>query len=77
MKISYDFLNKLTESKIMRIYKINSGNYYFEYAEQHYSEGTVFNVLELENEIISTNNKIIGYFGISFEHNILAYYLLN
>jgi hypothetical protein len=75
--MSQNLLKEMEKSKIIKFYKVPKGYYNFEYAKEHYNEGTVFGTLELENEIISDiNNKIVGYFGISFEHNILAYYLL-
>ena len=77
MKMSRSLLEQIEENKIIRVEKLPIGHYNFEYAKEHYAEGTVFGNLELENEIISDmDNKIIGYFGVSFEHNILAYYLM-
>lgn len=78
MKISHNLLKQLEENKIVKVYKVPIGHYAFEYAKNHYAEGTVFGVIELENEIISDNadNKVVGYFGFNFEHNILAYYIL-
>lgn len=76
MRISYNLLKQLKKSKILRIEEVPIGHYAFEYAKEHYAEGTVFGLLELENEIVSDlDNKIVGYFGANFEHNILAYYL--
>lgn len=76
MKMSYNLLKQIESSKIIRIQKVPIGHYNFEYAKEHYDEGTVFGILELENEILSDNSdKIMGYFGVNFEHNILAYYL--
>ena len=76
MKISRNLLKEMESNKIIKVNKVPVGHYAFEYAKEHYAEGTVFGVIELENEIISDlDNKIIGYFGVSFEHNILAYYL--
>lgn len=76
MKMSRNLLKQIEKSKIMKVYELHVGHYTFEYAKEHYAEGTVFGSLELENEIISDlDNKIIGYFGLNLEHNILAYYL--
>jgi Fe2+ or Zn2+ uptake regulation protein len=76
MKISHNLLKQFKKSKIIRIEEVPLGHYTFEYAKEHYANGTVFGIIELENEIISDlDNKIIGYFGVNLEHNILAYYL--
>lgn len=76
MKMSHSLLKQLIKSKIIRSKEVPIGHYSFEYAKEHYKEGTVFGILELENEIISDlDNKTIGYFGVNFEHNVLAYYL--
>lgn len=78
MKISYNFIKNLEKSKIVNVVKIPLNHYNFEYAKEHYEEGTVFGNLELENEIISDlDDRVIGYFGANLEHNILAYYLKN
>jgi hypothetical protein len=77
MKISHNLLKEIERNKIIKVNKVPVGHYNYEYLKEHYAEGTVFGVLELENEVISDlDNKVIGYFGVSFEHNILAYYLL-
>jgi Fe2+ or Zn2+ uptake regulation protein len=75
--MSYSLLEQLISSKIIRIHKVPNGFYYYEYAKEHYEGGTVFGILELEHEILSDFGKVIGYFGVKFEHNILAYYLKN
>lgn len=76
MKISHGFLKSLISSKIIKVHEVPIGYYYFEYAKHHFKDGTVFDTLELENEIISDlDNKVIGYFGINYENNIMAYYL--
>lgn len=76
MKISHGFLKSLIKSKTIKVNEVPLGNYYFEYAKEHFEGGTVFDTIELENEIISDlDNKVIGYFGINYEHNIMAYYL--
>lgn len=76
MIISHKFLEEMERNKNIRIHKLPIGHYHYEYAKEHYAEGIVMGVLELEHPIISDlDNKVIGYFGMSFEHNILAYYL--
>lgn len=76
MIISHSFLKNMEKNKIIRIHKLPIGHYHYEYAKEHYAEGTVMGVLELEHSVVSDlDNKVIGHFGISFEHNILAYYL--
>jgi hypothetical protein len=74
--MSLNLLNEIKKNKVIKVEQVPKGHYNFEYAKEHYNEGTVFGNLELESEILSDlDNKIIGYFGVSFEHNILAYYL--
>lgn len=76
MKISHGFLKSLIKSKIIKANEVPIGHYHYEYAKEHFEDGAVFGTLELDNEIISDlDNKIIGYFGINYEHNIMAYYL--
>lgn len=76
MKMSHSLLKQLDKSKTIRIVEVPIGHYTYEYAKEHYAEGTVFGSIEIENEVISDiDNKVIGYFGVNFEHNILAYYL--
>lgn len=76
MKISLDFLNAIVQHNNIKIYEVPVGHYTFEYAQQHYLEGIVMGAIEIENEIINElNDNVIGYFGINFEHNIMAYYL--
>lgn len=79
MVLSKKILEQLIESKIMKIYEVPERNCYFEYLQNHYQDGTAFGIIELENEIIDDidYNKVLGYFGVNFQHNIIAYYLLN
>lgn len=76
MIISIDFLNQLSNSKIMKVYEVPAGYNVFEYAKAHYSEGTVFGSLQIENELVNALGDKVGYFGVDFNHNILAYYFL-
>jgi hypothetical protein len=76
MRISYEFLEEMKEAKIIKIHKVPKGHHTFEYAKEHYKEGKVFDSIQLEHEIMGDlSNNIIGYFGVNFEHNIMAYYL--
>jgi hypothetical protein len=76
MRISVEFLEAIKDSKIIKVSKVPKGHHTFEYAKEHYKEGQVIDAIELEHEIIGDlSNKVVGYFGINFEHNILAYYL--
>lgn len=76
MKMSHSLLKEIIRSKVIKVTELPIGHYTMEYAKEHYAEGTVFGILELEHDIISDlDNKVIGHFGLSFEHNILAYYL--
>lgn len=76
MIISLDFLDSFIKSKIINVVKIPRGNYAYEYSMENYNEGRVFGLIELEHNIISDlDNKIIGYFGVNYEHNIFVYYL--
>lgn len=75
MRIDIEFLTKLAESKIIKIVKIPKNHNTYEYLTHVYNEGTVSNVLELDNPIEDEFGNAIGYFNVSFEHNILVYNL--
>lgn len=67
----------MKKNKVIIMKEVNKGNYYYEYAQASYKEGIAIGILELENAIFDdVTYDIIGYFGINWEHNIMAYYFL-
>lgn len=72
MKLSIGFLE--ASEKHFQVVKIPKHHVY-EYAT-NLPEGVVFNVLEIENDIVNdVDDTIIGKFGIDFQDKIIAYFL--
>lgn len=72
MKLSIGFLKEA--KKHFQVIKIPKHHVY-EYAT-NLPEGVVFNVLEVENDIVNDlDDSLIGKFGIDFQDKIIAYYL--
>lgn len=76
MKIDLEFLGLAKKYSLFKIFnQIPNNHNVMEYSIHEYEEGDVTGTLYLENEIIDSFDKVIGNFGVSFEHKIFAYNL--